>query len=103
MVVTPSGNYSAAEIIHLNEAMHNTQAIDAYHNLHQRGWATADAQPPGVPTHVIYSHGVKTANVFHYDTELDPAFPHTKPSRTEYGDGDQAVNIESVQWVIKAW
>ena len=56
----------------------------------------ADAKPPGVTTHVLYSHGVKTANRFHYNTELDPTFPHSAPVRTEYGDGDQAVNIESI-------
>ena len=71
---------------------------------------------------------MKTANKFFYDSELDPSFPHSSPTRRlptqtpvfaiwvhselmalcghdrkEYGDGDSAVNIESINYVLNAW
>jgi len=103
LVFTPSRNYSAGEIVDMNRAMNNTQAIEAYENLKEHGWSTTHAQAPGVITHVLYSHGVKTAKQFAYHTELDADFPHSAPDSKVYGDGDQAVNIESIQYTMKRW
>jgi len=103
LVFSPSKNYTARDLVGMNAALNNTKAVAAYNNLRNHSLDLAEVGHPGVTTHVIYSHGVKTPEKFHFDKELDETFDHSPPTQTDMGDGDGTVNLQSVLWAQTAW
>ena len=102
MVVTPSRNYTVAEIPEMLETLGLSQTRALYVNGGQKGLLAAQLKPPTCPTHVIYSNGKDTPYRFFYDKDFGHGYDEA-PARQLMGDGDGTVNLESLQFAERNW
>jgi len=102
MVVTPSRNYSVAEIPEMLETLGLSQTQALYQNGAKKGLLAALLKPPTVPTHVIYSNGKDTPYRFIYDEDFSHNYDKA-PTSQLMGDGDGTVNLESLKYAERNW
>ena len=105
LVVTPSRNYTAADIPDmlrlLGPSGGGNQTASLFPKL-QGPWVEMQRPPTNVPMQNWYSTGVKTAEMFMYDSDLVQGFDKA-PTNTHWGEGDGLVNLLSLKQVEEVW
>jgi len=105
IVVTPSRNYTAADVPALvsivGEGSWGSQTRALFD---KKSLDLGLIQRPPSQVHMLnwYSTGVKTAERFEYANDLRKGFDDA-PTTTIYGDGDGLVNLISLQQVEHVW
>eukprot|EP00747_Dinoflagellata_sp_TGD_P102577 gnl/TRDRNA2_/TRDRNA2_168714_c0_seq1.p1 gnl/TRDRNA2_/TRDRNA2_168714_c0~~gnl/TRDRNA2_/TRDRNA2_168714_c0_seq1.p1 ORF type:complete len:344 (-),score=32.61 gnl/TRDRNA2_/TRDRNA2_168714_c0_seq1:271-1302(-) len=102
---TPSMNYTAAqlpELISTIGAAAGGKQIEAAFKKDSINLKHFQAPPKNVPMHVWYSTGLRTPEQVSYTADIAPGFEQD-PAEVQYGDGDTAVNLVSLQVPEKAW
>jgi len=126
MVVTPSKNYSVpttmmsasvcanllshssffwlkvAELPDMFQDLGLSQTHALYAQGMAKGLLAGQLKPPTVPTHVIYSNGIKTPYRFVYKKDFSSDYD-AAPDESINGDGDGTVNLLSLEWAQHNW
>ena len=74
IVKTDTKNYTAADWPSFLRDLGHAQAAEIFDALHEKQLAVDTLPPPGVPTHVVYSHGTPTRSVFTYEGSFSPGY-----------------------------